>query len=83
MTSVLLWFLLSNTYTINNACVEYLRISHSDCSTLCIFRFVLSLSAIIHKMPSSKGKPTDPELREQLKEGKFSHAAPKDMNTKC
>jgi hypothetical protein len=23
----------------------------------------------IHKMPSSKGTPTDPELREQLKEG--------------
>ncbi|KAG8170046.1 hypothetical protein KVR01_000791 [Diaporthe batatas] len=23
-------------------------------------------------MPSSKGKPTDPELREEIKEGKFS-----------
>ena len=24
-------------------------------------------------MPSSKGKPTDPELREQLKEGSYAH----------
>lgn len=25
-------------------------------------------------MPSSKGKPTDPELREELKEGSHSHS---------
>lgn len=27
----------------------------------------------IHTMPSSKGKPTDPELRQELKEGKHPH----------
>lgn len=29
-----------------------------------------------HTMPSSKGKPTDPELRQELKEGKHPHLTP-------